>query len=208
MKLTVRASETRQLMTSGDKITATTLTWLKEKAVAQVLGITTFVATKQMTKGLDCEQASIDLLNAVMFEDFKKNSDRIEKNGFTGSWDIRKDNVIRDIKTSWSASTFPFFQDDAEQAVKKSGYDWQMRVYMMLTGADVAFVDYCLITTPEELLTDWDDWELHHVDHIPITKRVTSVRIERDLEIEQKMLDKYELANTLYQGFIHELNKK
>lgn len=208
MKLTVRASETSKLMTSGEKITATTLTWLKEKAVSQVLGLTSFVETKQMAKGLNCEQDSINLLNAVLFEDFKKNTDRIEKNGFTGSWDILKDGVIRDVKTSWSAATFPFFLEDAEKAVKQSGYDWQMRVYMMLTDSDIAYVDYCLIDTPEELLTDWDDWELHHVSHIPVTKRVTSVKVERDLELEKMMLDKYEIANTLYEGFIHELNNK
>ena len=37
MKLKVRASETKNLMTSGDKVTTTTLTWLKGKAVAEVL---------------------------------------------------------------------------------------------------------------------------------------------------------------------------
>lgn len=208
MKLKVRASETKNLMTSGDKVTTTTLTWLKGKAVAEVLGLTSYIITKPISKGLDCEQDSIDLLNAVLFEDFKKNAERIEKNGFTGSWDILKDGVIRDIKTSWSAATFPFFLEDAEKAVKQSGYDWQARVYMMLTDTSIAYIDYCLIDTPEELLTDWDDWELHHVSHIPVTKRVTSVRVERDKDLEKMMLDKYEIANTLYEGFIHELNNK
>ena len=51
--------------------------------------------------------------------------------------------------------------------------------------------------------------ELSQVDQISAFREaLTSVRVERDLEIEQKMLDKYELANTLYQGFIYELNKK
>ena len=209
--LIVRASDTDKLMANGrakDSYGETMLTWLKEKAVFEYFGIKKEISTKQMIKGIVCEQQLIDLLNSITFESYKKNEQRFVTDMFAGTPDIISGGVIRDIKSSWSAETFPWMNDDAQKIVKKNGYDWQVRVYMMLTNSNEAWVDHCLVDTPDDLLADWDDWNLHKVEHIPITKRITSVRIERDKAIEVAMIERYGVANEIYQGYLNELINK
>jgi hypothetical protein len=211
MELIVRASESSKMMTNSrsksEPLSETTLTWLKEKAVEHVLGYRPDITNKYMEKGTTCEDDSIELLNEVLFTNYKKHTGRINTEGFTGECDILEDDHIRDIKTSWSIDTFPFFQDDAEKAVKKSGYDWQVRVYMMLYGVDVAYIDYCLVNTPDDLI-GWEDKEKHIVDHIEVTKRVTTVKIERDEAIEKQILERLELCKVKFNEFVNELNEK
>jgi len=210
-ELTVRASESFKMMTNSrsksQPLSETTLTWLKEKAVQEVLGYRPNISNKYMEKGTLCEDESIELLNQVLFTNYEKHEGRTNTEGFTGECDILTDDHIRDIKTSWSIDTFPFFQEDAEKAVKKSGYDWQVRVYMMLYGIDKAYIDYCLINTPDDLI-GWEDKEKHVVDHIEVTKRVTTVEIERDEEIEKKIIERYELCNATFKQLVTELKNK
>jgi len=205
--LTVRASETSKMMTSGTKIGETNKTWLKEKAIESVFGYKKDISNKYMEKGTQVECESIELLNDVLFTEYDKHEGRINTEGFTGECDILEKDHIRDIKSSWSIDTFPFFEEDAEKAVKKSGYDWQVRVYMMLYGVDVAYIDYCLVSTPDELI-GWDDKEKHVVDHIAVTKRVTTVKIERDEKIEAQIIEKYQKCNQLFKDYVEQLKSK
>lgn len=218
--LIVHASECHMLMTNprrkSDELAETTKTWLKEKAVEQVLGLRKTVATKPMIKGTVCEQKSIDLFNQVMLTQYTKNNVTKEKNGFAGTPDLLGKEEVVEIKTSWDATTFPFFKDEVDKRIKKSGYDWQCRVYMMLFGLNKSFVSYCLVDTPREtangdvLLNRWDDWTLHRFDgKIDPQKRVTiSEVIKRDETIEQKMVERYEIANRYYQDYLEEIYKK
>ena len=214
--LTVYASECHKLMTNpqnkSDELALTTKTWLKEEAVAQVLGLRKTVVTKPIIKGLVCEGKSIDLYNKVMHTNYKKNGVTRDENGFRGTPDLITDEGIVEIKTSWDATTFPFFKDDVWRRIKKAGYHWQCRVYMMLFDVDRAVVSYCLVDTPEtDLLLDrWDNKTLHRFDGIvEEKKRVTiSQVIERDEAIEQQMKQRYELANSYYQAYLEELYNK
>ena len=104
-----------------------------------------------MQKGIDCEQASIDLLNTAEFRFSKpyiKNTERKSNDWITGECDIYdpESRLIRDIKTSWSMYTFPLFDTECKD------YEWQMRGYMWLWDCDTASVDYCLVDTPEHLI--------------------------------------------------------
>ena len=114
--LVVHASECYKLMTNpqrkSEELSETTKTWLKEKAVEEVLGLRKTVETKPMIKGVICEDKSIDLYNKVMQSKYKKNSATKEKNGFCGTPDLLADERIVEIKTSWDATTFPFFKDE------------------------------------------------------------------------------------------------
>lgn len=211
MELIVRASECSRMMTASrsksQPLSETTLTWLKEKAVEAIIGHRKDISNKYMEKGTVVEQKSIDLLNSVLFTDYKKHDKRINTEGFTGECDILEKDHVRDIKSSWSIDTFPFFLDDAEKAVKKSGYDWQVRMYMMLYGVDKAYIDYCLVSTPEDLI-GWESAEMHNVDNIEITKRVTTVEILRDEEKEKQIIEKYMLCNEQFKAYISELKNK
>ena len=218
--LVVHASECYKLMTNpqrkSEELSETTKTWLKEKAVEEVLGLRKSVETKPMLKGTLCEDKSIDLYNKVMLTNYKKNSVTKNINGFIGTPDLLGDDGIVEIKTSWDASTFPFFKDEVNKLVKKSGYDWQCRVYMMLFGIDKAVVSYCLVDTPAKtpdgvlLLNKWDDHTLHQFDgKVREQKRVSvSETIERDASIEQKMLERYAVANQYYQNYLEEIYYK
>lgn len=216
--LIVRASESYKMMTKSrtksDPLGETTKTWLKEKAVQEVLGYRPDISNKYMDKGIKMEGAnsedtgtSMELLHTVYFESYKKHEGRVTKDGFSGECDILHKGVVRDIKSSWSIDTFPFFEEDAEKLIKKSGYDWQVRVYMMLYNVDVAYIDYCLVSTPIDLI-GYEDEEKHIVDHIEPSKRVTSVMIKRDENIDKDIKDKYILCNEQYKKYVEQLKNK
>ncbi|MDD2475159.1 MAG: hypothetical protein PHI32_04500 [Dysgonamonadaceae bacterium] len=218
--LKVHADECHKLMTNprnkGDELSETTKSWLREKAVDEVLGLRNIVITKPILKGIVCEHNSIDLYNKVMRSDYKKNDVTKERYGFRGTPDLLGSDCIIEIKTSWDATTFPFFQDEVSKVIKKGGYDWQCRVYMMLFDINKAFVSYCLVDTPtekpngEQLLNEWDNFILHRFDGVvDAQKRVsTSDVIERDASIEQQMREQYVVANRYYQNYLDELYKK
>ena len=214
--LVVRASDCYKLMTNPAKksstLSQTTKAWLKEEAVAQVLGIKKTVLTKAIVKGVVCEFDSINLFNKVMDTNYHPSFETREQHGFRGTPDLIGNDCIIEIKTSWSASTFPFFQEDVEKQVKKAGHHWQCRVYMMLFGISRAVVSYCLVDTPNSdlYLTPFDTTDMHRfegiVDH---QKRVSlSQVIERDKAIEQQMLQRYEIANHYYQNYLKEIYNK
>jgi len=145
---------------------------------------------KYIRKGKDCEDASIALLNTVYFEDYTKNAERITTDLMTGECDIlRPAQYVRDTKTVWSLATFPCIKEDAHD----KDYEYQLRGYMHLYDVPVAYLDFCMVTTPEELRT-YEDAALHEVDHIDPRLRVTTVMYERDMEIEARMLEKCKAA--------------
>lgn len=218
--LIVHARDCHKLMTSprskSDELSETTKTWLKELAIEEMLGLRKIVEAKPMIKAMLCKDVSIDLLNTVMDSDYRKNNITIEKYGFSGKPNLLGINCAIKIVTSWDASTFPFFRDEVSKQIKKGGYDWQCRVYMMLFGVNTAVVSYCLVDTPSEtpkgepLLHKWDDRSLHRFDGIvDARKRVSlSEMIERDFAIEQQMKERYAVANRYYQKYLAELYYK
>jgi len=192
----------------SDELSATTKTWLKEKVKEEVFKYKKQLDTPPINKGIDYENLSIDLLNDATFKSYTKNEERLTIGWLTGEADIVTESEIIDVKTSWSLETFPAFQEDANGAIKKAGYDWQLRGYMLLWGKETASISYCMISTPESLLKDWDNREIHKVDHISPTNRVTTVTIERDAALETKMKERYEVANRYYKEYLNELTSK
>ena len=160
-------------------------TYLKSIARELIYGFKQEVNTKGMRKGIECEDDSIALLNTVYFKNYKKNTRRINTDCLSGECDIEdKDDGI-DIKTSWSLATFPCLAEDAHD----KDYEWQVRAYMHLYNKQRWSVAFCMVNTPEEL-RKYEQEELHVVDHIDPRLRVTSVMYERDMLIEEKMLEK------------------
>ena len=210
--LKVRCSSLHKMMVNprgkNEEISATTKTWLKDLVKQEVFGYYPQLDTPAINKGIDYEFLSIQLLNDATFNSYTKNEERITNDWLTGEADIVTDNEILDVKSSWSLETFPAFKEDAEASVKKAGYDWQLRGYMMLYNKPKACIKYCMVTTPEALLKDWDNRDIHKVDHIDPKDRITSVSIERDEELEAKMLERYEVANRYYKEYLNELKTK
>lgn len=147
-------------------------------------------------KGKACEDEAIRLYNDVFLYDLQKlPSDGRKNNGIiSGEPDLvaaaSKKGV--DIKVAWSLLTFPL---TADQAGKKE-YEWQARGYMCLFDLPEWEIAYCAIDTPDELLRPYDDPLIHLIDSaIPMHHRITIARYERDMEIEEKMLEKCAKAN-------------
>lgn len=162
------------------------------------------VKTKPMIKGTEWEQEGINLLNNVRFTNYTKNNLRVENDYMSGCCDIITDDLIIDIKSSWSLDTFPATPSEGES----SDYEWQGRAYMWLYDRPAFELVYTMYTTPDELLTEWDNLSIHRVDHIPMSHRVTVLSYERDIEKEEDIRERLIYCNEYYSKYINELNNK
>lgn len=171
-------------------------TYLKMIAKQCMYNFTYSVDVKFTRKGTDCENRAIELLNSVLFQNYTKNAKRVETDLLSGECDILHADYIRDIKTAWSLITFPCVREDAHD----SDYEYQGRAYMHLYDRPMFHLDYCLVTTPEELRT-YESGEIHEVDHIDPRMRVTTISYARDMAIEHRMLTKCRAA----QEYIEEI---
>jgi hypothetical protein len=190
--------------TKGEVLSETAKTYIRSLAKEDFYGYTSEIENKYLTKGINQELESIELLNAVRFEDYTKNSERITTDLLTGECDIITDDTIIDIKTSWSLETFPATSDEAHD----KDYEWQLRGYMMLYNRPKAELVFCMVTTDPELLNAWDNKTIHEVDHIEPRFRVTSVKYERDEALEGQMLEKLKAAQEYYVWYVNQLNAK
>ena len=203
----IRCSSLPKIMTSprskSEVLSQTAISYIKQVAKEDFYGYNNYLENKYLTKGIECEDKSIDLLNSVLFTSYEKNTIRLNNEFLTGEADIVTDDEIIDIKTSWSLDTFPALPSD----INAKDYEMQLRGYMMLYGKEKASVTYCMVSTPDELCK-WENESMHQVDHIAPEKRVTSISFERDLEIEKDIEAKCLEAQKFYAEYINELNNK
>lgn len=202
-----RCSSLAKLMTNprnkSESLSETAKSYIKQLAKENFYGYTSKVETKQMRKGTEYEMESIGLVNSVWFgSNFVKNNLRETAGYLSGHPDIITDDSIIDIKTSWSLETFPALPEDADS------YEWQVRGYMHLFNKPRASVIFCMIDTDDELLSDWDNRDIHKVSHIDPTKRITVVNYERDGVLEELMLSRLRDASEFYSQYMQQLNNK
>lgn len=211
-KLIARASACSQLLTSdrsGKGLGETAKSYIQSVAIRDAFGLTPIFSSKETEKGTWMEQDAIDLLNRMEFKNYQKNTVRMNFEGFTGECDIHapEESLIRDIKCAWSAKTFSWTKAELEAKAKKSGYDTQGRVYMMLYNCDHFKLDEVLLTTPPELV-GFEDAEFHEYDHIPENKRITTIAFERCTNWEGRLFERYELAAKYYKEYLTEILNK
>lgn len=200
-------SQIGKLMTNGrakDSIGETAKSYIKQCAKESFYNYTTELNNKYVNKGISQEQDSIDLLNTVRFSNYTKNDITIENQYLIGTADIVTDDRIIDVKSSWSLDTFPVFAEDAY----KSEYEWQLRAYMMLYDKPVAELVYCMVTTWNEFLNEYENLQLHRVDHIDPEKRITALWYDRDELLEDKMIARLKEASDLYDEYFQQLINK
>ena len=215
-ELIVRASEVKNLMVlprlKKELLSETTKTWLKTKAKEQFYGYKSFKGNKYTQKGIMCENEATELLSEYLYLNPTKltqNKERVTHKGFSGECDVIDDDLIIDTKCPWSIDTFPAFTEDADKEMKKAGYDWQQKVYLRLFQKERAQIAYVLVNTPDELLTDWDDRELHNFNNLTVGQSITLsseiVLTDKDIEL---MDSQYALANKYYKQLMEELQNK
>jgi len=204
-----RASSLGKLMTSsrtkGEALSQTAKSYIIQKAKEDFFDYRSELNSKYITKGLAQEQDSINLLNLVRLEDYKKNEDRVENEWLSGCCDIITDTSIIDIKTSWSLDTFPATSYELKDL---SDYEWQGRAYMWLYDMPSFELCYVMVSTAPELLGEYENGALHYVEHIAPEKRITSITFERDKEIEIQMAERLILATEFYNEVLTQLKNK
>jgi hypothetical protein len=196
-----------KLMTNGrgkNEMGQTAKSYIKQVAKENFYGYRSEINNKYIQKGLMQEQDSIDLLNTVRFEGYIKNTVRMVDELMTGEADIITDASIIDIKTSWSLDTFPVMAEDGYDAI----YEWQLRAYMRLYDRPKAELIYCMVTTSNELLNEWENLDIHRVDHIAPEKRITVLSFDRDEAKEQEMVERLELCTEYYNEYYKLLEAK
>jgi hypothetical protein len=204
-----RASQLGKLMTSsrtkGEALSQTAKSYIIQKAKEDFFEYRSELNSKYLTKGLAQEQDSIDLLNLVRLEDYKKNEERVENEWLSGCCDIITDTSIIDIKTSWSLDTFPATNYELKD---HTDYEWQGRAYMWLYDMPSFELCYVMVTTAPEIMGEYENGALHYVDHIAPEKRITSITFERDKEIEIQMAERLILATEFYNEVLTQLKNK
>jgi hypothetical protein len=204
-----RASQLGKLMTSsrskGEVLSQTAKSYIIQKAKEDFFDYKTELTNKYVMKGIHQEQDSIDLLNAVRFENYKKYEHRAENEWLTGSCDIITEDLIIDIKSSWSLETFPATSYELKDL---NDYEWQGRAYLWLYDRPRFELCYVMVSTADDILSDYDSYAIHKVDHIDPAKRITSITFERDKELEIQMAEKLIAATEFYNEVINQLENK
>jgi len=195
--LRIRASSLGLIMTEpkskSEVLSVGAKTYITKLAKEFVYGFEERITSKYMDKGLLLEDSAIALYNSVMFTSHVKNTERKTNQWITGECDIYTGKKIIDIKTSWSLATFPCVSEDG---IDKT-YEWQGRAYMMLWDCDHFENAYCMLSTPDELIK-YEQEELHYVDHIEESLRLTITPYERDKTLEEKIVEKVEAAQIYF----------
>lgn len=179
-------------------------TYIRELAQQEIFGVEFDFSSKETQKGIEVEPESIALLNRVRGLALEKNAERKTNGLITGECDLYDAQRKRghDLKSSWSAKTFPGWLADCED----KGYEWQMRGYMWLWDADEWEVNYALVDTPERLI-GYEPLQMHVVGHIPEHMRLTSWVIQRDPEKEDAIRARVAAARDYYAQVICEFDQ-
>lgn len=214
VKLTEKQAETRdELIAKRDAPVTLTQTGISkvETMIKQLIyGYELNIDNKFVNKGIRMEDEAIKFLSEVEGKKYSKNEKWFSNDFICGTPDIISENKIIDIKCSWSKSTFPLFPEEAHNIV----YEYQMRGYMMLTGCESAEVIYCLMNTPEDLISYinskgdryyTESKDLHEMNELDPRLRYTKITYTRDLEIEKQIIEKCKVAKEYANEFYNKI---
>jgi hypothetical protein len=199
---------------AGEVLSETAKTYVQDLVLEEKYGIKKEFSSRYTDKGNAVEEAGIALVNDVLnYRFIYKNYDYFENEWVKGTPDVNTDEILLDVKCSWDATTFPFFDTD----VPNKDYFYQLQGYMWLTEKQESILAYCLINTPFEMVEDevrrahWkfnlieenaelrNEVESKHVfDHIPDHKRVKYWFIRRDEAVIEKIKERVELCREYY----------
>lgn len=231
IKLTEKQAEERDELEKkaemSDELSEGAKSYIEEMVDEMVYGYKTTISSREMTKGTDVEEESIEVYNRLFFRSYHKLAEfddyyelKHGKNNLisVGHPDIVDADTMKviDIKSPWSKKTMPKTVKKAEKKVKEAGYDWQVKHYLYMltkmtgkkwTDGEVAFV---LSNTPEELIPDNEADSLHYMDDLSDELRVTIVKVELtddDISWMDSQLMKAESYAKMYFNYLNNKNK-
>jgi hypothetical protein len=218
----IRCSSIGKIMTNpktkGETLSQTTKTYLQELAVQEVYGIRKEFSSRYTDKGNEVEELSIALCNDVLNLGFiYKNEEHYSNEWISGTPDVNTNEILLDVKSSWDATTFPFFDTE----LKNKDYFYQLQGYMWLTEKQESLLCYCLIDTPLQIVEDEirrEHWKAslieesldlrafvqakHTFGHIPKEKRVKTFIIQKDDVIIENIKTRIEECREYYNNLI------
>jgi len=223
-----RPSALGRIMTNprskGEVLSETCKTRVEEKYLEDKFGIKKDFWSKATDKGTTEEPISIDLMvRQLGLFGAQKNETTFENDYLVGTPDVIHSGIVYDVKTSFSASTFPFFDTE----IPDKGYYYQLQAYMYLTGLSSAKLVYCLVDTPEQMIQDeirrqvWKKGMLDSTpeleaevysqmtfDHIPEELRIRVFDIDYDPEVIKAIETRIELCREYYESLNNTINNR
>jgi hypothetical protein len=196
-------------------LSQTAKTYVEEQVLLAKYGIVKTFNSRYTDKGNLVEDESIKLASEVLELGFiLKNDEHFSNDWVTGTPDVNTANYVLDVKSSWDATTFPFFATE----IPTKDYYYQLQGYMWLTGKQKSLLVYCLVNTTLDMVQDeirrahWNANLLeesldlidevqkrHNFDHIPDNRRVKVFEVERDDEVIEQIKERVELCREYYE---------
>jgi hypothetical protein len=214
----IRASQIGKIMTSpktkGELLSKTAKTYIHELILREKYGINKEFSSRYTDKGNQVEDIAIAMANEVLEVGFiYKNDENFQNDWITGTPDVITDEILLDVKCSWDATTFPFFETE----IPTKDYFYQLQGYMWLTGKTESLLIYCLVDTPIEIVEDEirrAHWKFHKLEedldlrqeieskhifgNIPLNKRIKIFEVKRDEKVIELIKEKIEVARVYY----------
>ena len=130
----VRASQIGKIMTTprtkGELLSQTAKTHIQELVLEHKYGIYKEFNSRYTDKGNEVEELGIALCNQVLdFRFIYKNYEKLQNDWIIGTPDVNTDEVLLDVKCSWDATTFPWFETE----IPNKDYFYQLQGYMWLS---------------------------------------------------------------------------
>jgi hypothetical protein len=202
----------------SEVLSKTCKSYLKELAIEEMYGIKKEFSSRYTDKGIAVERNSIDLIQLVSDYGFMyKNEEHFENDYLTGTPDVNTDNILLDVKSSYDASTFPWFEEE----IPNKDYYYQLQGYMALCNKRKSVLAYCLVNTPYQIVEDevrrahWkehlidENEELradvearHNFDHIPPEKRIKTFEVRYDKEVIKAIYERIKECRKYYETLI------
>ena len=223
--LKIRCSAIGKLMATprnkSELLSQTAKTYIHDLVLEDKYGIRKEFLSRYTDKGIQVEEESIALVNDVLNVKFiYKNEEHFSNDYITGTPDVNTEDVLLDVKSSWDATTFPFFDTE----IPNKDYYYQLQGYMWLTGKQQSMLCYCLVDTPVDMVATEvkrthyilnkieEDLELtkeveskHIFSHIPKNRRVKVFYVQKDEQVIEQIKEKIELAREYYNALIQML---
>ena len=219
----IRCSAIGKIMTNSrqkGQLSKTCQSYLEDYAIENMYGYSKDIWSKAIDKGIAVEDASIELAEEVLkMGAMSKNEEFYENEYLTGTPDVLNEDFVLDVKSSYDATTFPWFKKD----VPNKDYYYQLQGYMELTGRRNSYLVYCLVDTPSDIVEDEvrrvhyklkeiDDNPIvrnavemqHNFERVPKEQRIKCFEIAYDPEAIKKIYERVEECREYYETLIHE----
>ena len=220
--LKIRCSALGKIMTNArsksEVLSKTCKSYLQELAIEEMYGIKKEFSSRYTDKGIEVERESIDLVqDNCDFGFMYKNEEHYENDFLTGTPDVNTDNILLDVKSSYDATTFPWFEEE----IPNKDYYFQLQGYLALTKKRKAILAYCLVNTPFQIVEDevrrahWKEHLIdeseelradvearHNFDHIPPEKRIKTFEVRYDKEVVKAIYERIKECRKYYETLI------